>query len=131
MVYPELGDVPLAASWTGPVDRSLDGVPFVAELGRPDLVCAAGYSGNGVGPSALVGRVLASVALGRDDEWRTCGLVRQPPRGLPPEPLRYLGGRIVKGAVARAERAQDRGAQPAALDRRLMRLAPPGLVAVE
>jgi putative aminophosphonate oxidoreductase len=130
MVYPGLADVPLAASWTGPIDRSLDGVPFVTALGRPDLVCAAGYSGNGVGPSALVGRVLASVALGREDEWSTCGLVRQPPRGLPPEPLRYVGGRIVKAAVGRAERAEDRGQRPSALDRRLIGLAPPGLVAL-
>ena len=62
---------------TGPID----GLPFFCTLGRPDLVCGAGFSGNGVGPSVLGGRILASMALGFDDEWAHCGLVRSPPSG--------------------------------------------------
>jgi glycine/D-amino acid oxidase-like deaminating enzyme len=129
--YPQLADVPLAATWTGPIDRTVDGLPFVTTLGRPDLLCGAGFSGNGVGPSRLAGRILASMALERDDEWRHCGLVRDPPRGLPPEPLRYVGGRVVRAAVARKEVAEDAGRSPAWLDRRLARLAPAGLVPVD
>ncbi len=128
---PALADVPLAASWVGPIDRSLDGLPFFTALGRPDLICGLGYSGNGVGPSVLGGRILASMALGREDEWSRCGLVREPPRGLPPEPLSYLGGQLVRGAVARLERAEDTGRDPSWIDRRLTALAPPGLVPVD
>jgi hypothetical protein len=109
----------------------VDGLPFFCTLGRPDLVCGAGFSGNGVGPSALGGRILASLALGLDDEWAHCGLVRPPPSGLPPEPLRYFGGRVVRGAVARKERAEDAGCAPAMIDRALARLAPAGLVPVD
>lgn len=126
--YPVLASVPIAASWTGPIDRTVDGLPFFFALGRPDLVCGAGYSGNGVGPSALGGRILASLALGRDDEWSRCGLVRPPPRGMPSEPLRYLGGRLVRAAVARKESAEDEGRTPAPIDRALAGLAPAGLV---
>ncbi|MBV9003104.1 MAG: hypothetical protein JO181_00490, partial [Solirubrobacterales bacterium] len=115
----------------GPIDRSVDGLPFFFALGRPDLVCGAGYSGNGVGPSVLGGRILASLALGLDDEWAACGLVRRPPRGLPGEPWKYLGGRLVRGAVARKERAEDCGRPPARVDRALAGLAPPGLVPLE
>jgi glycine/D-amino acid oxidase-like deaminating enzyme len=129
--YSELADVPIAASWTGPIDRTFDGLPFFTSLGRADIVCGVGYSGNGVGPSVLGGRILASMALGREDEWSRCGLVRGAPRGLPPEPLRYLGGRVVQAAVARKERSQDRGHEPRWIDRRLARLAPAGLVPVE
>jgi putative aminophosphonate oxidoreductase len=131
LIYPSLRASPVAASWTGPIDRTLDGLPFFFALGRPDLICGAGYSGNGVGPSVLGGRVLGSLALGLDDEWARCGLVRAPPRGLPGEPWRYLGGRVVRGAVARKERAQDAGRRPARLDRALARLAPAGLVPVQ
>ena len=67
-VYPSFAAVPIASSWTGPIDRTVDGLPFFARLGRPDLVCGAGYSGNGVGPSILGGRILASMALGLDDD---------------------------------------------------------------
>jgi glycine/D-amino acid oxidase-like deaminating enzyme len=128
---PALAGVPLAASWIGPIDRSIDGLPFFTTLGRPDLIAGLGFSGNGVGPSVLGGRILASMALEREDQWSRCGLVRPPPRGLPPEPLRYLGGRIVRAAVARRERAEDAGRNPTWIDRRLTALAPPGLVPVD
>ena len=130
-LYPSLATVPVAASWNGPIDRTVDGLPFFFTLGRPDLVCGAGYSGNGVGPSSLGGRILCSLALGRDDEWSRCGLVRSPPRGLPGEPWRYFGGRVVRAAVARKERAEDAGRRPARLDLALARLAPAGLVPLE
>ncbi len=126
--YPSMVTVPIAASWAGPIDRTLDGLPFFFTLGRPDLVCGAGYSGNGVGPTALGGRILCSLALGRDDEWSRCGLVRSPPQGLPGEPWRYIGGRVVRSAVARKERAEDAGRRPARIDLALARLAPAGLV---
>ena len=129
--YPWLESTPIAASWTGPIDRTEDGLPFFCTLGRPDLVCGAGFSGNGVGPSALGGRILASMTLGLDDEWAHCGLVRSPPSGLPPEPLRYFGGRVVRGAVARKERAEDGGRRPARIDRALAGLAPAGLVPLQ
>jgi putative aminophosphonate oxidoreductase len=129
--YPTLTEVPIAATWNGPIDRTLDGLPFFCALGRPDLVCGAGYSGNGVGPSALGGQILASLALGLDDEWSSCGLVRSPPRGLPAEPWRYIGGRMVRAAVARKERAEDEDRRPGRLDLALAGLAPAGLVPLE
>jgi putative aminophosphonate oxidoreductase len=130
-LYGFLADVPMATSWTGPIDRTLDGLPFFTALGRPDLVCGAGYSGNGVAPSVLGGRILASLALGLDDEWSQCGLVRRPPPGMPGEPARFLGGNVVRRAVARKERAEDEGWPPGALDRALARLAPAGLVPLD
>lgn len=130
-VYRFLADVSMAASWTGPIDRTLDGLPFFMTLGRPDLLCGAGFSGNGVGPSVLGGRILASLALDRDDEWSRCGLVREPPRGLPGEPARFIGGTVVRGAVARKELAQDDGRRVATIDRALSRLAPAGLVPLD
>lgn len=126
--YPSFASVPTVASWTGPIDRTVDGLPFFCTLGREDLICGAGFSGNGVGPCVLAGHVLASLALGRDDEWSRCGLVRPPPRGMPGEPVRYLGGRLVRAAVARKERAEDEGRRPARIDRGLAALAPAGLV---
>ena len=116
----------MAASWTGPIDRTLDGLPFFTTLGRPDLICGAGYSGNGVGPSVIGGRILASLALGLDDEWSRCGLVRSPPRGIPPEPARYIGGTVVRGAVARKERAEDDGRPVASSTGRWPGWLPPG-----
>ena len=127
-LYPNLRDIPAACSWLGPIDRTKDGLPFFGPLGANDaILVGAGYSGNGVGPSFLGGEILASLALGADDHWAASGLVRKP-TALPPEPLRYLGGRVVRAAVARTEAAEDAGRRPRRVDLLLASLAPSGLV---
>ncbi len=128
--YPLLSGVRIDKSWTGPIDRTYDGLPFFVALGRPNVVLGAGFSGNGVGPCYIGGRILASLALELDDEWANCGLVRRPPRAYPPEPVCYLGGRLVRRSVERKERAEDRGAEARTLDRRLAGMAPTGLVPI-
>lgn len=127
-LYPGL-ETGIASSWTGPVDRSLSGLPFVVSRGR--VFAAAGFSGNGVGPSRSVAHVLAALALGVDDEWARSPLVVEPSRGFPPEPVRYLGGLVVRRAVARKERSEDEGRRPGLIARRLAGLAPAGLVPTE
>jgi putative aminophosphonate oxidoreductase len=131
-IYPMLADAPITHTWTGPIDRTAIGLPFFWRLGgRDDLLCGAGYSGNGVGPSRLGGDILASLALGADDEWARCGLAREPTGGrLPPEPFRHLGGRLVREAVARKERAEDRNRKPPPRAVAIAKLAPAGLVPV-
>ena len=130
--YPMLNDVRITSSWTGPIDRTRTGLPFFWPLGgRPDVFVGVGYSGNGVGPSYLAGRILASLVLGRDDEWARCGLVRTPAGRFPPEPFRYLGGHVVRGAIARKERAEDDGRRADRLTKALVRLAPAGLVPLD
>jgi glycine/D-amino acid oxidase-like deaminating enzyme len=125
-LFPRLADVAVAATWTGPIDRSLNGLPFITHLGgRDDLLACAGYSGNGVGPSYVTGRILAGLALGRDERW---GLVGDPPGRFPPEPIRYAGGRVVQAAVRAKERAEDAGRRPSSVAVAIAGLAPAGLV---
>jgi glycine/D-amino acid oxidase-like deaminating enzyme len=114
--------------WGGAVDRSVDGLPFFGLLpGRARVAYGAGFSGNGVGPSLLGGRVLGSMALRRDDEWSGCGLARgMPPGRFPPEPVRYLGGQLVRSAVGRKERIETSGGSAGPLTRALAGLAPKG-----
>jgi putative aminophosphonate oxidoreductase len=127
-LYPALGDVPAERSWFGPIDRSKIGLPFFAPIDDAGtILVGAGYSGNGVGPSYLGGRILASLALGLDDEWASSGLVRTP-GGLVPEPVRYVGGRVVRAAIARAEAAEDAEREPRRIDLLLAGLAPAALV---
>jgi putative aminophosphonate oxidoreductase len=123
--YPELDGVPVSAAWSGPVDRTASGLPFFSRLpGNPDVLAGFGFSGNGVGPSFVGGRILASLALGLDDEWSRAGLVRDLSDPFPPEPLRSVGGRVVRAAVARKEAAEDEGRRPGPLTRAIAGLAP-------
>jgi putative aminophosphonate oxidoreductase len=127
-LYPDFDDVPCATSWVGPIDRSKSGLPSFGNLGgHPDILYGVGYSGNGVGPSVVGGRILASLALGLEDEWSNCGLVRPLTWDFPPEPFRYVGGKIVQKAVLMSDAAEDRGRAPNLVLRKLTALAPPGV----
>lgn len=121
-LFPELRDVRITHSWAGPVDRSSSGLPRFGRL-TPRIHYAMGYTGHGVGASALGGRILAAQVLDRDEEIGPL-LHRVPHARFPPEPARYLGGLLVRRAVARKERAEREGRIPARVDVALARLAP-------
>ena len=126
--YPALDDVPIESSWTGPIDRSKAGLPFFGPIDdRGDVLTGVGYSGNGVGPCHTGGRILASLALERRDEWSECGLVRPLTRDFPREPIRYVGGQLVRRAVARKDAAADRGGASGPITEFLASQAPAGL----
>ena len=131
-LYPQFADVRTTAGWTGPIDRSVTSLPFFGRLREhPHVAYGVGFSGNGVGPSLLGGRILASLVLDADDDWSRCGLTRGPVGRFPPEPARFVGGHVVRAAVARKEQADDEGRRAGRLTRALAGLAPAGLVPVD
>lgn len=124
-VYPMLGDVEISHNWSAAVDMSPSGLPMFGHLGRHrNFVYGVGWSGFGVGMSIVGARILASLVLDVADEWSTCGLVERPGKRFPPEPIRFLGGQIVRAAVASKEKAEDRGRRPSRLAVALSALAP-------
>jgi hypothetical protein len=128
-LYPSLGAVRMERSWTGPIDRSRTGLPFFRSLGgRPDVVYGVGYSGNGVGPAYVGGKILASLALGQQDRWASCCLTRTPKERWPPEPIRFVGGTMMRRAIAATERSEDLDRKPNPLWTTLIKLSPPGMV---
>jgi glycine/D-amino acid oxidase-like deaminating enzyme len=128
-LYPALAGVRMDRSWTGPIDRSRTGLPFFKALGgRPDVIYGVGYSGNGVGPAYLGGKILASLALDLKDRWASCCLTRAPKERWPPEPVRFVGGTMMRRAIASRERAEDLDRRPNPLATTLIKLSPPGMV---
>jgi putative aminophosphonate oxidoreductase len=126
--YPGLRDVPITHDWCGPIDRTPNSLPLLGRLGgHPHIVYGVGWSGNGVGPSVIGGKVLASLALDGRDEWSAYPLVERSAGRFPPEPIRYVGAHIVRAAVARKERAEIEDRKPSRLTTKLSRLAPAGL----
>ncbi|HEY1722966.1 MAG TPA: FAD-binding oxidoreductase [Magnetospirillaceae bacterium] len=124
-LYPELTNIPVAESWSGPIDRSTTGLPVFGRLSDPRIHYAIGYTGHGVAATAIGGRAIADAILDRDTVWTDVArLLRRAHVGIfPSEPLRYLGGRLVQKAVVRKEKA-ERAQRPAAkADVRLAKLA--------
>jgi glycine/D-amino acid oxidase-like deaminating enzyme len=112
--FPTLANVRIEDAWGGPIDVDDDHRPWFGTLPGGRTHFGLGYSGNGVAPAALGGRILAALALGRsgDDEWATLPIVGATPRAFPPEPLRYLGARAIREAIVRRESAEEQGRQP-------------------
>jgi|SRR5579864_4181114 len=110
-LLPGLAAARVERAWGGPIDVSADHLPFFGTVTGRRIHYGLGYSGNGVGPSWIGGQVLASLALGRDDEWTSLPLVRRPP-SLPPEPFKRIGGGLVRAAILAVEEAEEAGRRP-------------------
>jgi glycine/D-amino acid oxidase-like deaminating enzyme len=107
--FPALAGRRLTHAWGGPIDVSPTHLPFFGTAPGGRVHYGAGYTGNGVGPSRLGGRILASLALDRRDDDSRLALVEPEPVRVPPEPLRYLGGQIIRRAFLRKEAREERG----------------------
>jgi glycine/D-amino acid oxidase-like deaminating enzyme len=110
--FPGLAGRRLTHAWGGPVDVSPSHLPVVVPLAGDRAFAAAGYTGNGVGPSYMVGRALASLALDRRDEHSRLAFVDPAPPRVPPEPFHWLGGEVIRRALLRKEEAELGGHRP-------------------
>jgi glycine/D-amino acid oxidase-like deaminating enzyme len=111
-LLPGLAGVRVERAWGGPIDVSADHLPFFRTKPGTRIHYGAGYSGHGVGPAWLGGRILASLVLGADDEWTRLPLATRSVPRLPPEPLRRAGGGLVRWAIMACEAAEEEGRRP-------------------
>jgi glycine/D-amino acid oxidase-like deaminating enzyme len=110
--FPPLAGRRIAHAWGGPIDVSPTHRPAI--VGLPGLPgwAAFGYTGNGVGPSHLLGRTLAALALDRRDPVTRLPFVDPPRRTVPPEPFRIAGAAVIRRALVRKEAAEEAGRRP-------------------
>jgi glycine/D-amino acid oxidase-like deaminating enzyme len=115
--FPPLRGRRVEHAWGGPIDVSPTHLPAIGSIDGGRVHYAFGYTGNGVAPSRMAGRTLASLALDRHDEATRLPIVEPPRVRVPPEPLRYGGGMMVRSAVMRRERFEEEGRRPGPLTR--------------
>jgi glycine/D-amino acid oxidase-like deaminating enzyme len=108
-LLPGLAEARIERAWGGPIDVSADHLPFFGTVRGKRVHYGLGYSGHGVGPTWLGGQILASLALGVEDEWTALPLASRHVPSLPPEPLKRLGGGLVRSAILACERADEEG----------------------
>jgi glycine/D-amino acid oxidase-like deaminating enzyme len=112
--FPQLAGKQITHAWGGPIDVSPTHLPQVGTLEGAPVHYAFGFTGNGVGPSHLAGRILAARATGEKPDVE---LPSGDPRPVPPEPFAYLGGQLVRRAFLRRERIEAEGRTPDPLTR--------------
>jgi glycine/D-amino acid oxidase-like deaminating enzyme len=109
-IFPRLAGRRITHAWGGPIDVSPSHIPELGSLPGAPVHFAVGYTGNGVGPSHLAGRILASLALDRRDELTRLPIVEAGAGAwVPPEPFAWLGGSLVRTALIRRERLEEQG----------------------
>ena len=107
-------------AWGGPIDVSPTSLPSSA-LGGDPVHAGWGFTGNGVGPSHLGGRILSALALDRRDEVTRLPLVEPAAGRFPPEPRASRAARDPRGDGARGRSPTMRAARSI----RSRRLSPP------
>jgi glycine/D-amino acid oxidase-like deaminating enzyme len=118
-VFPGLEGRRITHAWGGPIDVSPTHLPLATGVGSDRVHAGFGYTGNGVGPSNLIGRVLASLALDRRDEHSRLALVEPSPQRVPAGLPGWLGGNAVRAGIVRTERAGEDGREADLLSRGL------------
>jgi gamma-glutamylputrescine oxidase len=90
--FPDLAAVPVSHRWSGPLDLTLVRHCAMGVLGaHRNIYYAVGFSGHGITLANLAGRVLTDLYAGNHEPWRECAFYMKHPRGIPSEPLRWLG----------------------------------------
>lgn len=113
--FPALRGRRITQAWGGPIDVSPTHLPVFGSRGR--VHHGFGFTGNGVGPAYLGGEILARLALDRRDELTRLPLVDPPRKRMPPEPLRWAGGSLIRNAWVRRDNDEDAGVRPGVLVR--------------
>jgi glycine/D-amino acid oxidase-like deaminating enzyme len=107
--FPSFRDVPVEAAWGGPMDVTGRHLPSFGALPGGTVHFGVGYTGGGVGPTHLGGKILAALTLGISDEHTALPLVGLEPMRFPPEPFLSAGAALTQGAIVRKDEAEDAG----------------------
>jgi glycine/D-amino acid oxidase-like deaminating enzyme len=110
--FPGLVGRRVSHAWGGPIDASPTHLPAITSLPRSRAWVAAGYTGNGVGPTNMIGRSLASLALDRRDDPTRLAFVDATMPRIPPEPFHWIGGESIRKAIDVKETAEREGRPP-------------------
>ena len=120
-LFPSFAGIPIVDAWGGPIDVSPTHLPVFGTL-APRIHCALGYTGNGVAPSHLAGRVLADLVTGADSDEVRLPMVNARSREFPPQPWRALGAAVIRRAIIAKDAAEEQGRNPNALVRAIARV---------
>lgn len=108
--FPQLHDLQFPFAWGGPIASTTRLTPFFGTVEGGKVVYALGYTGHGIGSTRVAGKILAHMALSKDNELLSLSMVQHKPFPYPPEPFRSLSVSLVTDSL----RALDKG-KPASL----------------
>ncbi len=110
--FPDLRGVPIEVRWGGPLAMPRDWLPSFHLDPATGVGGAHGYTGQGVATTNLAGRVLADLVVDGTTPFAALPMVNHRSRRWEPEPLRWLGARVVQRGLARVDARAARTGRP-------------------
>ena len=110
--FPALAGIGFTHAWGGPLGMPRDLVPSWWYDPDDHLAAAYGYTGQGVTASRVAGRVLADLLTTGSTPLSDLPMVGHRSRSWEPEPLRWLGARIVQTGLQRVDERAERTGRP-------------------
>lgn len=101
--FPMLNEVKFTHTWGGPLGWPRDWVPNIGFDPKENLATAFGYTGTGVAPTNLAGRIVADLITRRQSDVSQLPWVNHRSRNWEPEPLRWAGVRYVQRGFMRLD----------------------------
>jgi glycine/D-amino acid oxidase-like deaminating enzyme len=105
--FPTLQGVDVESYWGGWIAFGMD---FLPTLGSDDehgnVLYGVGYAGHGVAQATLMGAMLAARVRGDEHEFEAA--LRRRSLAWPPEPLRWVAGKLINATLEALDRRTDR-----------------------
>lgn len=112
-LLPQTADAKVTHRWGGVLGVPRDWMPSVTFDRATGVGWAGGYVGDGVACSALAGRTLADLVLGRETDRTKLPWVNHAWKRWEPEPFRWLGIRGMSALMASADAQEAKTGRPA------------------
>ena len=103
--FPDAKDVRIAQRWSGTLGVTMSRACSMGVRGEHKSVFhAVGFSGHGITLANLAGRVLCDLYSDHHEPWTDLPFYQAPLRGIPPDPLRWLGYHAFTALTGRSPR---------------------------
>ncbi|HCT15594.1 MAG TPA: FAD-dependent oxidoreductase [Corynebacterium nuruki] len=102
------GGVVFSNKWGGAIDTCSRFFPFFTTAFHGRVAYTAGFTGLGVGASRFAGRVMLDLLSGERTELTELAMVKKLPKPFPPEPVAWLGVRLMTKALVKADQNEGR-----------------------
>jgi len=108
-LVPAVNGVEITHGWGGLMGVPRHWRPCVSYSNTSRTGWAGGYVGEGVGASNLAGRIMSDLVLGEQTDLTTLPWVDDQPRRWEPEPIRWLGHKMVAFFANQADKVEADG----------------------
>jgi glycine/D-amino acid oxidase-like deaminating enzyme len=101
--FPYISDLEFPYAWGGPIASTTRLTPFFGTLSGGKVIYALGYTGHGIGTTRVAGKVLAHMALAKQNELLKLKMVNNKPFPYPPEPIRSVAVNVITKSLQKVD----------------------------